>query len=169
MTCSTGSAARCAGAPFAALRAALAASSIVALALAGCGRHDENQTVGEKVDYAIARADEKADVARVELKRGAEQARAAAGVALVDARQAAGGVVQSAGLALSDSAVTAKIEAGFVADAELKALDIHVETHEGRTTLSGNAPNMAARARAGRLAAEVKGVASLDNRLTIKP
>ena len=147
------------------LALALAAS----LLAAGCERHDAPTTPGEKVDYAIARADEKADVARVVLQRGAEQAKAAVGVALVDARQAAGGAMQSAGVALSDSAVTAKIEAGLVADVELKALDIHVETHEGRTTLSGSAPNAAARARAGRVAAAVKGVVSIDNRLTVEP
>ena len=137
--------------------------------LTGCDRHDDAKTPGQKVDYAIARADEKADVARVELQRGAGQAKAAIGVALFDARQAAGGLVQAAGVALSDSAVTGRIKAGFAADAGLKTLDIGVETHEGRAMLSGSAPNAAARERAAGIATAVEGVVALDNRLTITP
>ena len=152
--------------------AALCASTLalgLGLMLAACDRRDDAKTPGQKVDYAIARVDEKADVARVEIKRGAEQAKAAVGVAMVDARQATGGVVQAAGVALSDSAITGSIKASLAADSELKSLDISVETHEGRAVLSGSAPNAAARDRAAQRASAVKGVVALDNRLTIKP
>jgi osmotically-inducible protein OsmY len=44
-----------------------------------------------------------------------------------------------------------------------------VETEEGRTVLTGTAPNAAARDRAEGMARAVDGVKSVDNRLEVKP
>jgi osmotically-inducible protein OsmY len=145
------------------------AGLMLVLALPGCDKRTEASTPGQKVDAAIASVDQKAEVARVELKRGAEEAKAAATVAMVDAKQATGEMAQAAGVALSDSAITGGIKASLATDSELKTLDIDVETHEGRAVLKGSAPNAAARARATQLASTVKGVATVDNRLTLKP
>ncbi|MBI3369988.1 MAG: BON domain-containing protein, partial [Burkholderiales bacterium] len=50
----------------------------------------------------------------------------------------------------------------------LSALRIDVDTNNGNVRLSGVAPSVTARERASRLAAAVKGVNSVDNRLEVR-
>ena len=52
-------------------------------------------------------------------------------------------------------------------DDKLSALKINVDTSNGRVMLSGKAPDAESRERATRLAANVKGVMQVDNRLEI--
>lgn len=140
---------------------------LVAVALSACNKRDESQTTGQKVDSAIAKADEKRDAAKDTMARDAERAKAAAGQVAAEATSAAGNAARGAGEALTDSAITASIKASLVADAELKLLDISVETQGGRAALRGTAPNTVARDRATQLAGAVKGVIAVDNQLTV--
>lgn len=135
---------------------ALLATVLVAGALVGCNRRDDSTTAGQKVDAAIAKVDEKADAAKAELARDADKA-----------KQAVVGAAQTGVAAVEDTAITAGIKAKLATDADLKTLDIRVETMSGRATLRGSAPNADAQARATQLAAAVSGVTSVDNQLTV--
>ena len=127
-------------------------ASLVALTLVGCNRRDDSQTAGQKVDSAMAKADEKVDAAKAELKRDADKVKESAGQAVT---------------AVADTTITAGVKAKLATDSDLKTLDISVETTSGRATLRGKAPNSAAQARATQLAASVSGVTSVDNQLTV--
>lgn len=138
-----------------------------AVSLSACNRRDDSQTAGQKVDSAIAKADEKVDAAKDAMARDATAAQAAASQAMGEARQATGDAARATGELLSDSAITTRIKASLVADAELKLRDISVETQAGRAALRGTAPNAGARDRASQLASAVQGVVAVDNQLTV--
>ena len=70
---------------------------------------------------------------------------------------------KSAGQTFDDTAITAKVKAKFVADKEVSALDIKVDTYKGTVQLSGFAQNYAEVERAARLAREVNGVREVKN------
>lgn len=148
-------------------RAILAATLVLALGLSACGARDDERSAGQKVDAAIAKADEKVDAAKAALERDGERAQQAAAQAMADSKQAAGDATRAAGEALTDTAITAEVKARLAADADLKLLDVSVETQAGRTVLRGNAPTADARDRASRIAAEVKGVTGVDNELAV--
>lgn len=141
-------------APFRASALAVLGTLAVALALPGCSRREEAQTAGQQVDAAIAKADEKIDAAQAAIERDTEQAKKAT----AEAARAAGEV-------LTDSAITAQVKASLAGDADLRTLDVSVETQAGRVSLRGTAPDAAARNRATQIAAAVKGVAAVDNQL----
>ncbi|MDN3920648.1 BON domain-containing protein [Roseateles violae] len=66
-----------------------------------------------------------------------------------------------------DAAITAKVKAELAKDPSLSALRINVDTQDGLVSLSGSAPDASAREHATRVAAAVKGVLSVDNRLVV--
>ena len=65
---------------------------------------------------------------------------------------------QSAGQAVDDGVVTAKVKAALVADPVTKAHQINVETFKGTVQLSGFVESDEARTRALQLARDVEGV-----------
>ena len=71
--------------------------------------------------------------------------------------------------AASDSVITAKIKAKYLADKHVGALDIHVETNNGHVNLAGEAPTNGIRDRAITLAKQVKGVRSVKSAIRIAP
>jgi hypothetical protein len=68
----------------------------------------------------------------------------------------------------SDAAVTAKIKAKFVADRELSAMSISVNTTDGRVTLAGNVKSHDQIGRAMLLALETEGVREVVSTLQVK-
>jgi len=72
------------------------------------------------------------------------------------------------GDALADAAITTSINADLLKDPELSVIKIDVDTKAGKVTLNGLTPNETARIRAGKIAAAIKGVTSVDNYLTVK-
>jgi osmotically-inducible protein OsmY len=64
---------------------------------------------------------------------------------------------------LSDSEITTKVKAKFVADNTVSALDIHVDTHQGTVQLSGYAANPYEIKRASDIAWNTKGVRLVQN------
>lgn len=67
-----------------------------------------------------------------------------------------------------DSAVTAKVKKAFVEDRTLSSHDISVSTDKGVVTLSGFVDSADKQARAVKVAGEVKGVKSVNDKLNIK-
>jgi hyperosmotically inducible periplasmic protein len=116
-----------------------------ALALAACGPRDNNNTVGQQVDKAVAGA-----------KSGMD-----------DAKSATKEVTAKVASAATDATITTKINAALAADDKLKAIKIDVDTSSGRVVLTGKAPDSGSRDRATTLAKAVQDVVDVDNRLVI--
>lgn len=117
---------------------------------------DEGQTPGQKLDEGIASAKRSGEVA----KKESEQA-------LHKAEQGMEDAAHKASAAVSDATITTKVNAALMADDQLKARKIDVDTREGRVVLNGTAPDAAAVQRATTLAQAVDGVRSVENRLTV--
>jgi hyperosmotically inducible protein len=75
---------------------------------------------------------------------------------------------QGAGAYFDDSAITARVMAAFVADKEVSALDIKVETNNGVVLLSGFANSREGSERAVQIARNVEGVKSVENHIRLK-
>ena len=154
--------------------ARILAVTAIALGLAACGPND-NQTAGQKLDNAIERTEQAADNVKAQANRAAETA----GQKLDNAVEATKDAAANAADATQDAAaqalnaageagITAKVNAALMADAELSALNINVDTHGSVVTLKGDAPSQSAKDRAQELAKAVDGVTSVANLLTVK-
>jgi hyperosmotically inducible protein len=73
----------------------------------------------------------------------------------------------SAGAAMSDSAITAKVKAKLMEDNQVKSSHIKVVTTNGVVTLTGRAMTSESKSAAVELAEGVNGVKSVDDELTI--
>lgn len=69
--------------------------------------------------------------------------------------------------ATKDATITTKINVALVADEQLKALKIDVDTKDGKVVLTGTAPDAGSRDRATAIAKAVDGVVDVDNRLSV--
>jgi osmotically-inducible protein OsmY len=122
----------------------LAISSLaMLLALGACDRYNDGKTVGER---ASTRTEQAARNAANETK-----SMGAAGVQKID-----------------DATITTKVNAALAADKDLSAVKIDVDTKDGVVTLTGPAPTPEAASKATKLARDVKGVTSVNNKLTVK-
>jgi hyperosmotically inducible protein len=74
-----------------------------------------------------------------------------------------------AGEAMGDAAITGKVKTALIADPDVKALKIDVDTKDNVVTLNGTADTQANADKAVTIAKGIDGVKSVDNRLTIKP
>lgn len=68
-----------------------------------------------------------------------------------------------------DSVITTKIKAVFVKDMWLKGLGINVRTDHGIVDLNGTVNSQNQSDRATKLAAQVKSVIAVNNKLTVQP
>jgi len=75
---------------------------------------------------------------------------------------------RSAGEAVDDTAITAKVKAALAGDARTKAHQVNVETRDGRVQLSGFVDNSEAKSTAEELARNVDSVKSVDNEIDVK-
>jgi hyperosmotically inducible protein len=75
---------------------------------------------------------------------------------------------KSAGTVLDDTVTTTKVKTALLADSDIKGLEINVETSKGVVSLNGAVNNQAQIDRAVKVAADVQGVNSVINNLTIK-
>jgi osmotically-inducible protein OsmY len=75
---------------------------------------------------------------------------------------------QSAGEAVDDGVVTAKVKAALVADPVTKAHHINVETFKGTVQLSGFVETDEARSRALQLARDVEGVRRVKDAMEVR-
>jgi hyperosmotically inducible protein len=90
--------------------------------------------------------------------------------AFVAATLAAAGAqaAETAGAAIDDSLITAKVKASLVKDPIAKAHEINVETHQGIVQLNGFVDSRDARAAAVADAKRIEGVTSVDDNLKIR-
>jgi len=68
----------------------------------------------------------------------------------------------------SDSAITSKINAKYVADSVVSVFNISVRTYEAKVTLSGTVGSFVARDRALDLAKSTAGVITVTNQIVVK-
>lgn len=126
------------------------------LALGACSKKSEDQTVGQKLDTAVAQTGAAASTAKADAKE-----------ALQDTKDAVRETGEKVAEKMSDATITTEVNAGLARDTDLSALKINVDTRDGKVTLSGPAPSVAARERATTIARAVKGVSAVDNRLVV--
>lgn len=72
------------------------------------------------------------------------------------------------GVALSDTAITAKVKAALVGDPDLKGTAVNVETFRGTVQLSGVVDSPESAYRAADLVRCVEGVREVRNSITVK-
>lgn len=78
------------------------------------------------------------------------------------------GAQPSADAGEGDAAITAKVKSAFVAEPDLQALQIDVDTKDGTVTLTGEVDSEQKKERAAQIAQGQEGVKSVENRLTVK-
>ena len=141
--------------------------------LAGCDRdidavHAEKDAQGkttvhvdgEEVDKSFEQAEQAFDKADEKIQEGAEQVGGAIqeGAARVETEMAP---------VLDDAGVTAKVKARLMADPEVNAFHIDVDTMDGRVTLSGKVTNQEQKSEAEKLARRTEGVREVVNMLQV--
>jgi hyperosmotically inducible periplasmic protein len=99
----------------------------------------------------------------------ASDAMAASNTTAGSAASANGHAMDKAGEAIGDAAVTAKVKSALIADPDVKALRIDVDTKDHVVTLNGSADSQAHADKAVTIAQGIEGVKSVDNKLTVKP
>jgi len=119
---------------------------VASVAFAGCNKPDQDAAKNSG-DQTVAQVDQKARELGAGVKDGARQM----------------------GDKVDDAVITASVKSEIAKDSELSALKINVDTSNGAVALRGTAPSLAAKEQATTLAGGVKGVASVDNQLTIEP
>ena len=128
--------------------------------LAGCNRTDG--------DAGTTAGTTPADRPAATVERSANTAGERARDATADARQSAGQAADSAKNAVGDAAITTAVNAALAADSQLSALQINVDTQNGKVLLKGSAPNADAKTRATTIAQNVSGVVSVENQLQVQ-
>ncbi|MDP3288108.1 MAG: BON domain-containing protein, partial [Methyloversatilis sp.] len=118
----------------------LATAAALALTLAACGQPDQDATIGQKLDTAIAATEKKADELGERAEAAADRAQVNAAEATRDARVSAGETTSQMGDFIDDAAITAAVSARLAGDPDLSAIKIDVDTRDGKVTLSGPAP-----------------------------
>lgn len=75
---------------------------------------------------------------------------------------------ETAGQYIEGSTITAGVKAKFLADPDIKSLDISVNTEKGTVTLTGMVDTQAEIDKAASIASKVDGVTKVDNQLKLK-
>ncbi len=101
------------------------------------------------------------------VERSAERAADSTREAARDTANATKDAAKVMGEKVADAVITTSINAELAKDTALSALQINVDTRDGKVMLRGTAPDATARDRATKLASGVKGVTSVDNQLTV--
>lgn len=175
--------------------AKIAVAALAVASLAACTATRTQKTAGEQIDDSVitgkvkaALIDNSSTKARqidVETFRGTVQlngfvdsadakaaatrvARSVNGVKKVDNNLSVQTERRSVGEAIDDSVITAKVKAALIADKNVKAHEVNVETREGVVQLSGFVDNALAKSTASEVARGVSGVKSVQNDLQVK-
>jgi osmotically-inducible protein OsmY len=127
--------------------ACILAATLLAIAFSGCGQDPQPKPVLKAVPVPAASTDQ--DAAK------AEAAKAAAAKAEAAARAAA------------DKELAGRVKAALGAERTLNAHGIDVVASNGTVTLFGTAETRMKRDTAGKIAAAVEGVKSVENKLAI--
>jgi hyperosmotically inducible protein len=127
-----------------------------AVSLAACNRPADERTAGQKLDGAVAQIERKADEVVADARAAGRDAQHAAGIAIDTVADKA-----------KDATVTTTIKIELAKDSQLSALQVDVDTVDGRVILRGTAPDTASREHATALVQRVPGVKSVDNQLHV--
>ncbi len=149
-------------------RLALSCALVLLTALAACGKKPDDQTVGQKLDTAVAKTEQAATDAKGMAETSMGKAEDAMKEASNKAEASGKSTANKVANAMDDVSVTAAISAEFIKDPDLSALKINVDTKNGNVTLNGPAPTLAAKEKATTIAKAVNGVMSVDNKLVVK-
>ncbi len=125
----------------------LAASLLLVGGLTACEKPGPGERAGKAVDQTMEHAGEKLEATAEKVEGGAA----------------------SAGVALDDAAVTARIKTAYLAESGLKTLQIAVATVEGDVTLTGSVATLAQSDLARTMASGVAGVKMVTNNLVVTP
>lgn len=115
---------------------------------------------GDKVDENFDRAEEAFDRAGEKIQQGAEQVGGAI-------QEGAERVETQMAPILDDAGVTAKVKARLMADPEINAFHIDVDTMEGRVTLNGKVASAEQKDEAEKLARRTEGVREVVNLIQV--
>jgi hyperosmotically inducible protein len=134
----------------------LTASSLALIAMAGCDKPNPAESAGKQIDQSMQkmgqRVDQVTDRAKEQVAKTSERAKEQ---------------VAKTGQVLDDTAITAAVKAGIVAEPGLKVLKIDVDTKDGQVTLTGSVDSAENLQRATQVASSVNGVKGVDNRLAV--
>ncbi len=133
-------------------------AGFLALSATACDGATDGRTPGQKLDAALATGEQKLDRLKAES--------APLGERLSDTAHQIGDKVESLA---GDAGITARVKTKLATDSTLDALKIDVDTSAGRVTLTGVAPDQAARQRATTLALSADGAVAVDNQLKVAP
>jgi hyperosmotically inducible protein len=178
------------------LKLLMAAATATAVLGAGAALADDSKrTMGEYTDdkvlhtkvWAALTDDDTADASEINLEvykgvvqlngfvddekekaRAEEVAKGVSGVKGVENNLALKSSKKTTGEAMDDSTVTAKVKSALIEDASTKAHDIKVETRQGVVQLSGFVKDASQKEAAGKVAAAVSGVKSVQNNISIR-
>ncbi len=137
--------------------------------LMACESADSSKTVGQKLDTAVAKTEQAATDVKDATKASIESATTALRDGAAQAKVAAQTATDSMSFDAQDASITASVSAGLIKDPDLSAIKIDVDTKKGVVSLYGPAPSQAALERATVIAKAVKGVSTVENKLTVKP
>lgn len=76
---------------------------------------------------------------------------------------------RSTGAYLDDKTINAKVKTDLLADPVVKGTQVNVDTYQGTVQLSGFVDTAEQRQRAEQIARGVKGVATVQNNLNVRP
>src|SRR5688572_12860968 len=134
----------------------LTASSLALIAMAGCDKPNPAESAGKQIDQSMQkmgqRVDQVTDRAKEQVAQTSERAKER---------------VAKTGQVLDDTAITAAVKAGIIAEPGLKVLKIDVDTKDGQVTLTGSVDSAENLQRATQVASSVNGVKRVDNRLAV--
>jgi osmotically-inducible protein OsmY len=125
----------------------------------------ELDQAGEQVERGAEQVQAGAERAGAALERGAEQAGAALERGAETIEREVGPVVEDA---LDDATISAKVKANLIADPEVRALAIDVDTVDGRVTLNGKVSSESQKAEAEKLARITPGVRQVLNLIQVE-
>ena len=74
---------------------------------------------------------------------------------------------RSTGEVIDDAVITTKVKSALLADPDVNAFKINVDTSQGKVVLKGEIKTLVLRKKAESIAKEVNGVRSVDNQLVI--
>jgi hyperosmotically inducible periplasmic protein len=144
---------------------AAASAVLLVVGLAGCDKYTSSgETVGQKVDKAIDKTNQKVADASDKVGATVDQA----GAAVSNVATSVSDKAIEAGTAINDGSITASINADLVKDPDLSVLKIDVDTRDGVVSLNGLVKDEASRLRAGTIASGIKGVIKVNNHLVVK-
>lgn len=127
----------------------------------------ELDQAGKDVGRGLDRAGEQLDRAGDQVARGAEQVAEGAQQVGEAVERGARRVEAEVGPVLDDASITARIKARLIADPEIKAYQIDVDTVDGRVALNGKVSSAEQRSQAEHLARGTQGVRQVVNLIQV--